>query len=187
MTPSELRAKTYMFRGQRMAVSDVRKLTGWSDHAVRSRIVGDTIEDRPLVPRSKRRASAIKTFLFRGETLTVAQIAERTGRAVSWVYKRISGNEVLEHPPVEREMPCNSTPIYFAGERLPPHGWAKLLGIPTSTLYNRINAGWPVKRTLTERPRTAKQRAIHRRNQRLIHEMIEAFRGSDHANSEAMR
>lgn len=41
--------------------------------------------------------------------------------------------------------------ITFNGETLPVAAWAKRLNLPASTLYTRLNAGWPLERALIAR------------------------------------
>lgn len=160
--------KLYTFRGQRMTMAMVMDLTGWSYTAVAARRVGDVIEDRPLITIEDRRRSAAKRYLFRGEMMTAREIATRTGRSLSWVYHRVSGGSVIEHDDMPRDIPINSTPIYFNGESLPPYAWARRLGIDHNTLYDRLYRGWPIKRALTEQPRKTGYGSVKFRNARII-------------------
>lgn len=166
------KAKLYTFRGQRMTIAMVMDLTGWSDRAVTARRHGDIIEDRPIVPRSDRRGTG-KRYLYGDQMLTVREIAARTGHSFSWVYRHISGNRIIEHNTLPRDIPINSTPIFYNGETRTPHAWARHLGIDDGTLYSRLYSGWPVKRALT---RPVMLKGQRRRNAEIIATMISAFR-----------
>lgn len=168
------KARLYYFRGKHMTRADVALLTGLSPSAITLRINGDVIEDRPFVPRQHRRDGTAKRYEFRGEMMTVKEIAAVTGLALPTVYGRMCGDTFLEHDDARPlyDLATNSVPVFHRGETMSISAWARKLGIPVATLQWRLTYGWPVKRALTEPVMRTGQRKRYRRNAEIIARML---------------
>lgn len=171
------KARLYYFRGKHMTRADVALLTGLSPNAITLRINGDMIEDRPFMPRERRRDGTAKRYEFRGEMMTVKEIAAITGLALPTVYGRMCGDAFLEHDDARPlyDLPTNSVPVFHRGETMSISAWARKLGIPVATLQWRLSYGWSVKRALSEPVMSPDARRRYQRNAQIIARMLTGF------------
>ncbi|WP_333822425.1 hypothetical protein [Pinisolibacter sp.] len=178
--------KRYLFRGQHLTIAEAADMAGLSQNAIRARIRGNTIEDVARHPRGRQPVR----YLFRGAWRTVREIATILGCHHTTVYERRSGDRVLEPHEIELS-PLDPRPndrrVTFKGITRNVAEWARFTGIDRHILYQRLDAGWTIERTLTtpvspRRPTiilrmvTAFRRA---RNAHAIARMVEAFRAID--------
>lgn len=86
-------------------------------------------------------------YIFRGQRLTVAEIAALTGRDKANVHRCIEGESI-------REASEQSAPHYVThdGKTLALSEWSRLTGIPRPTIIYRLSRGWPVAKVLSTQP-----------------------------------
>lgn len=48
--------------------------------------------------------------------------------------------------------------VTYAGQTLTVAQWARVTGVPASAIYHRIDAGWPIERSLTQPPKKIRRR-----------------------------
>lgn len=167
----------HLFQGQHRTLREIAAMTGKPHGTLHDRVhrQGMTLEDALTCPRKPTGRRKAAVFLFEGEPLTVAQIAERTGKHVCTIYRRRLGNRILSqeelHDP-HAEPPVTARLITFGSRTLTLSAWARLTGMDPVTIAQRINRGWPVPRALTTPPAT-KAPVLRRR---AIARMVRAFR-----------
>lgn len=176
----------FLFQGQWLPLHVIAQRVGMKPGTLHFRVhrKGMTLDEaiaKPITPKHLLTPEGPKPKLyeFRGERLSVKEIAARTGLSVDTIYARRSGDRVLDGDELKDpfpDLPPGSKPIRFRGRTHSIADWARLAGIPKHVLYQRIEAGWPIKRALTEPPMRPEQRAVYSRNRRIIRRIAAAFR-----------
>ena len=92
------------------------------------------------------------TVEFRGERLTIAELAERLGVRAALIQRRLVAGWDAERAVT---MPPRHNTITFRGETRTVCAWARHLGLNVKTVVERLRRGWPVERALTESPSPA--------------------------------
>jgi hypothetical protein len=108
-----------------------------------------------------------KTYTHDGKTQTVADWACDTG-----LHPQVIRNRIRYGWPIERVLSEPQDPrvryrerisadqvIRFRGKAFTVSRWAKLTGIPTRIIRNRLHARWTITRALTEPPKSKKASA----------------------------
>ena len=102
----------------------------------------------------------VKRIAYQGETLTLTELAERTGIKRVTIESRLKGGWTVEQavsgqrpkrPRVRRGFSTGRHPrtITLNGETLTISGWAERLGVSKPALHVRLSKGWSLERTLT--------------------------------------
>jgi lambda repressor-like predicted transcriptional regulator len=106
--------------------------------------------------------STMKTITFKGKKRTLAEWFRATGIPVSTLYSRMragySVKDVLDPESGARKRlegskrggETRARKLTFQGRTLSLADWARETDIPYRTLRARLEAGWPMKRVLTE-------------------------------------
>ena len=143
-----------------MSIPEISKATGIHDATIRGRIkAGRPIEERARAGRVARQ------FLFRGQWMTVNQIATLLNVTTTTVYKRISGETVLDtkgRRGIHYDIRCTAIMIFHKGENRCASDWAKLLGMKPSTFHSRMRQGWSMERIISEPVRISNKSMIAR-------------------------
>lgn len=112
-------------------------------------------------------------YRYKGELLTVADIAERSGMPEHEIWRRIKHGPSLNLGP----LPPRVRLITYQGRTLTLAAWARELGMPASTLADRILARhWPIERALTEPVMDKRQRGTRVRNTTIVKRIAATFR-----------
>jgi DNA-directed RNA polymerase specialized sigma24 family protein len=98
-------------------------------------------------PPCTRRAP---TYEFRGEQLTSAEIAERTGLDCSTITRRLKTGVPLDVPDRRGTMI-----IHHRGFKGTIREWSEVTGLSVATIHSRLHRGWPIDRALTEPARAS--------------------------------
>ena len=93
--------------------------------------------------QNNRRNNRLLTL--NGETLTMAQWAERIGITIYALYQRLERGKMR----IEEALQPRDLFVEYTGERLTITDWATRLGIKRSTIVKRLKRGWTVEKTLT--------------------------------------
>lgn len=179
----------FLFQGQWLALHEVARRVGMAPGTLHFRVhrKGMSLEDaiaKPITPKHLLLPEGPKPKLyeFRGELLSVKEIAARTGLSLDVVYARRSGNRVLEGDELKDpfpDLPPHAKPVTFRGRTHSIAEWSRLTGIPRHALYQRLEAGWPIRRALTEPTMRPEQRTVYNRNRRIIRRMVAGLRQSE--------
>jgi len=105
--------------------------------------------------RPPRAKTTTRLITLRGETKTVAQWARDLGISSGALHQRLKGGmkieEALRAQPLRRGRQTSRF-VTLQGETKTLELWAKELGVPISTVYQRIASGWPEDEALTTPP-----------------------------------
>ena len=113
------------------------------------------------------------TYRHAGEWRTLADIARLTGINRMTLQHRLDRGMTMAEA---LETKSNVKQYTFAGKTQTLTQWSKETGISAETLRERIvQSRWPIERALTEPAMNWQQRALRKRNQRLIERMIASF------------
>lgn len=166
-------AARHPFRGKQMTVAEIAVATGFSDTTVMRRMRQGVDLD---APRRKPGPSRRK-YEFRGCSLSIKEIAALTGWSVSKTRERVCGDRVLDDDDMHMTdiLRDDLVLLTFKGRTDFLANWAKRVGITDATLRNRINAGWSIKRALTEPPMKPNERFVARHNRRCITRIAASF------------
>lgn len=170
-------AKSYAFRGEARTLRQIAEMTGVNFYTLRSRVskYGFTPEEAVAHHGGPRAFRKPRLYEFRGQLLSIREIAELAGISEASAYNRRCGDRVLDGDelidPVQ-ELHPNATALTFHRKTHSIAGWSRLLGIPKDSLYQRLRAGWPLKRALTEPVMQPDQRNVFNRNRRTIRRIV---------------
>ncbi|MEO9337209.1 hypothetical protein ABFT80_07220 [Mesorhizobium sp. SB112] len=165
--------KAYPFRDQARTLREIAEVTGVNFFTLRSRVLkyGFTLEEAVAHNGGPRFYRRPVLYDFRGQCLSIKDIAKLAGVSEGTAYNRRCGNRVLDSDelidPV-KEVPAHAKLLAFRGQTHSIVDWAKLIGIPKDSLYQRLRHGWSLKRALTEPVMQAGQRIIYQKNHRTI-------------------
>lgn len=146
----------FLYRGQWLPLHTIAAAEGMHHGTLHHRVtvMGMSLDD--AIKQGKRRIKgptrAPKLFEFRGEQLPAAEIAKRIGKSVCTVYRRVSGNRVLDGDELidpNPDLPANARIITLRGKSNSLAGWSKETGVDPITISQRIKAGWPIREALT--------------------------------------
>ncbi|WAJ26280.1 hypothetical protein [Antarcticirhabdus aurantiaca] len=169
--------RRFEFRGRLATISEIMAETGLSRSQVGKRTDGQRFFERhELKDPNAPLPDGTRKLFFRGILDSVSGWARRTGIPRSAIDGRLDMGWSVERAlivPVKSEA---FDTITFRGETKTFLEWSRATGIDQDTLHSRIRvAGWSVERALTEPVRSMKERALYKRNAKLIARMLEGF------------
>jgi hypothetical protein len=169
--------RQFAFRGQLATIAEIMDATGLSRSQVSKRTDGIRFFERhELKDPNAPLPDNARVLFFRGIKDSVCGWARRTGIAQSVIRARLDiMGWTLERALIVPSKAGTADTITFRGRTMTVSAWAKEAGISRATLRTRLLAGWSVKRALTEPALPASQRALYRRNAKIIARMTEAF------------
>ena len=156
--------KHFLFKGQWLNLNQVSGMTGIAAGTLHYRLGKgmslDAAISKPTRPyrRGRIEGSPRKLYEFRGERLTVQEVAKRIGKSVYTVYRRrcgdriLDGDELRDPNPSYQDFPSRSHAVTYRGITDTINGWSKRTGIHPETIRHRLLRGWPVKQALTIPP-----------------------------------
>lgn len=101
------------------------------------------------MPQMNRRQFC-RSVILQGQALTPAQAARQPGQpSRNTVLRRWEAGFSLEHPKLAK-LYRRSLWITHQGQTLPLPEWARRIGLPHRTLYQRIKRGMPLERAMTQ-------------------------------------
>ncbi len=155
----------YEFQGEWLTLHDIANRVGMSrgtlyHRVVRRRMRLDDALSKPLTPKKHLNPAGppSRVFQFRGELRTVREIAAILGVDRTTVYRRLSGDRILDGAELTdphasaQDFPDRYRKITFRGETRTIAGWARKTGLHPETIRHRLKAGWPVKYAITIPP-----------------------------------
>ena len=147
--------KLYKLNDDWLTVYEIANRVSISRHTLYKRLSrGMSLDEaiaKPMTPPHLRnpKGSAPKLHEFRGQMLSVKEIAAILGMSRYAVQSRRLGNRILDGAELEadrqmyREPHGNSHPITFDGETRSISEWARIIGCDRTTLSRRLRDGWP--------------------------------------------
>lgn len=130
-------------QGETRTIAEWAERTGLHPTVLRGRIVrlGWTDEEAILTPRGRPRRTT-HWVEFDGQKMSTADAARLLGCSRAHVTYRLSRGIPLSRPKQPRRQ------FSFHGKKQTIGQWASQLGIPVSTLYDRLHNGWTVEEML---------------------------------------
>ena len=99
-------------------------------------------------PQKNRRNCCVRVQVA-GDQMTVAQASQLPGKPTGMtIARRWRRGFSLDAPKLAKIYKASQW-LTYQGECLPAPEWARRMGLRPITLWQRINAGWPVERALT--------------------------------------
>ncbi len=147
--------KLYKLNGDWLTVYEIAKRVGISRHTLHKRLtrgmsLADAISKPITAPRLRNpKGSTPKLHEFRGQMLSVKEIAAILGMSRFAVQCRCLGNRILDGDELAsdrrryREPHDHERLITFAGETKNVSDWARTIGCNRTTLSRRLSSGWP--------------------------------------------
>lgn len=174
----------HLYEGQYLTLHAIAKRCGMKPATLHHRVVvmGLSVDDAIQAgKRIKAKPRQPRLYDFRGKRLTVKEIANRLGLCWSTIYRRVSGDRLLDGAdlidpnPSYQDAPINARLLTFRGRTDTVAGWARRMGVPKHTIFARLAMGWPIKRILTEPPMRGRQRTVFNHNKRCITRIAATF------------
>lgn len=115
-------------------------------------------------PQMNRRKYCRKVIV-QGQAITPAQAARQSGQPTrNTVLRRWEAGFSLEHPMLAK-LYRRSLWLTYQGQTLPLPDWARRIGLPHGTLYQRIRKGMPLERAMTTQRYAINGRTATRKTQ----------------------
>jgi len=150
-----MKSKLYPYKGAYMTARAIARHAGIKPRTLYHRLAsGMSITDAISGPAKKHGGMIgpkAKLYEFRGEHLTAYQIADILGCHVQTVYKRRSGNRVLDGEELAAtlpEFPSNARLITYKGKTDTLTAWARKYRLGPNVIRGRLERGWPIERAL---------------------------------------
>lgn len=142
--------KFYLYNGKRKTIAGWSAEKGLSERLVRGRLERGWTIDRSLETPSEVKSS--RSILFEGKYRSLAEISQLTGIKTGTLSTRLNNGWDIDKAvgtPVDTERSKSRT-LEIRGERHTTTEWAKLYGVPSHLILQRIDHGWTVERAITE-------------------------------------
>lgn len=182
--------RAFEYRGAHRSIREIARMVGMKPSTLHFRLIskGMSVAEAiatPITPKHKLHewgTRQARLYEFRGQMLSVYDIAPILGVHPETVRRRAIGNRIAEGEDLKdqhQEPPAHALILTFRGQSLTAAEWARRTGIDRMTLYSRLACGWTIKRALTEPPMRGDQRNIYRANRRALTRMVASFRALD--------
>ncbi|PTX04607.1 hypothetical protein [Pararhodobacter aggregans] len=174
--------RLFKFEGAHRTLWEIASMVGVARSTLFDRVTRQGLDiheatTRPITPpHLKFKPKPPKVFEFRGQMMTLKEIAAVVDRHPNTVRRRIVNGHVLDgqelvDPYMEPHPLCRM--IFYQGENLSVADWAKRTGIDRFTIYSRFYMGWdPIRAITTPIKATYQARTIRVRNRRTITRMV---------------
>ena len=174
--------RLFKFEGAHRSLWEIASMVGVAHSTLYDRVTRQGLDiheatRRPITPpQLKFKPKPPRVFEFRGQMMTLMEIAAIVDRHPNTVRRRIVNGRVLDgqelvDPYMEPHPLCRM--IFHKGENLSVADWAKRTGIDRFTIYSRLYMGWDPIRAITTPIKPAyRARTIRVRNRRTITRMV---------------
>lgn len=142
--------KLYSYKGAEKSIAEWATEMSLPERLLRGRVErGWPIERAIETPQSGKVA---KSLLFNGEYRTLREISQLTGIATGTLSGRLSKGWDIDkavNTPVDTQR-SKSKEVEIDGKRHTLTEWAKVYGVPSHLILQRIDHGWPVDKAIKE-------------------------------------